>query len=163
MIKNLFRRNHLSLWVIPGALIFMGILFGLCGISLWLISSPLAQTNNQVAVITVIPASTSTPSEFENNNFLTPTNNGGEGPTNGISLENYVQIFNTGGDGLKLRSGPGINSPARFLGKEAEVFQVKDGPRKADGFTWWFLVTPYDEHRSGWAASTYLSVIASPN
>lgn len=162
MIINFFRRNHLSIWIIPGALIFMGILFGLCGISLWFFSSPSNQEINQVAVLTVIPASTSTPSESGNNNFQTPTNNEGEIPTDGISLENYVQISNTEGDGLKLRSGPGINSPARFLGKEAEVFQVKDGPRISDGFTWWFLVTPYDEHRSGWAASTYLSVIASP-
>jgi hypothetical protein len=64
--------------------------------------------------------------------------------------------------GLRLRSGPGISSQPRFLGKEDEVFQVRDGPRFADEFTWWYLVAPYDEHRSGWAASKYLVLIETP-
>jgi hypothetical protein len=47
---------------------------------------------------------------------------------------------------------------------DSEVFMVKDGPKDADGFTWWFLEAPYDPQRSGWAASNYLQVIQStPN
>jgi hypothetical protein len=42
---------------------------------------------------------------------------------------------------------------------DAEVFEVKEGPKEADGFTWWYLVAPYDTNRSGWAASKFLTVV----
>ncbi|MHC1785065.1 MAG: SH3 domain-containing protein [Anaerolineaceae bacterium] len=157
-----FRRNHLSPWIIPGAIIFMGILFGLCGLTLWIISPDTAAQEPQISAITSIPASTSTPQPAPGSEGNVTEEDGSSVDTSGIALELYVQITNTGGDGLKLRSGPGTSSPARFLGKEGEVFQVKDGPRIADGFTWWFLVTPYDEHRSGWAASDFFLLIDTP-
>ncbi|MEW6180050.1 MAG: SH3 domain-containing protein [Chloroflexota bacterium] len=77
----------------------------------------------------------------------------------GIGIGVYVQISGTGGDGLRLRREPGINSEVLFLGYESEVFKVVEGPREADGFTWWYLTAPYDEKRSGWAASSFLRVI----
>jgi hypothetical protein len=49
-----------------------------------------------------------------------------------------------------------------MLGAEAEVFQVSDGPREIDGYTWWYLVGPYDESRRGWAVANYLSVVQNP-
>jgi len=39
---------------------------------------------------------------------------------------------------------------------------VRDGPQEADGYTWWYLVAPYDENRAGWAASEFLAAIPSP-
>jgi len=80
----------------------------------------------------------------------------------GIGVGMYVQITGTEGDGLRLRSGAGTTNPPRFLGREAEVFQVRDGPKDADGYTWWYLVTPYDESRSGWAAANFLAVVTEP-
>jgi hypothetical protein len=50
----------------------------------------------------------------------------------------------------------------RFLGLEAEVFQVSDGPRQVDGYTWWFLVAPYDASVQGWAVANYLAVVQNP-
>jgi hypothetical protein len=79
----------------------------------------------------------------------------------GISIGSYVQISGTDGAGLRLRSGPGTTNPQRFLGMDAEVFQVKEGPKTADGFTWWYLEAPYDPQRTGWAASEYLKVVSS--
>jgi hypothetical protein len=80
----------------------------------------------------------------------------------GIGLGMYVQISGTGGDGLRLRAGPGKNNDPRFLGNESEVFLVKDGPKFADGLTWWFLEAPYDKARSGWAAAQFLKVVNAP-
>ena len=71
----------------------------------------------------------------------------------------YVQIYGTGGDGLRLRAGPGTDNPPLFLGKESEVFQIKNGPKESGGFTWWYVVAPYDESRKGWAVQNYLSVV----
>ena len=55
-----------------------------------------------------------------------------------------------------------MNSDQLFLGYDAEVFVVKDGPRQADGYTWYYLVAPYDDTRAGWAASNFLNIIPAP-
>ena len=83
-------------------------------------------------------------------------------PTWVIAVGAYVQISGTGGDGLRLRTDPGLDSEVRILGAESEVFQVEDGPKDVDGFTWWYLVGPYDASRRGWAVSNYLSVVQNP-
>jgi len=49
-----------------------------------------------------------------------------------------------------------------LLGSEAEVFRVQDGPREVDGYTWWYLVGPFDETRRGWAVANYLQIVQNP-
>jgi hypothetical protein len=83
-------------------------------------------------------------------------------PAGEIAVGAYVQITGTQGDGLRLRSGPGLATTQLFLGGDAEVFQVRDGPKEADGYIWWYLVAPYDESRAGWAAANFLSVVPPP-
>jgi hypothetical protein len=114
------------------------------------------------ADLTMIPASTSTPlttPTLTPDPLLvgTPTL-----PANVIAVGGYVQITGTGGDGLRLRSAPGLTSELLFLDEESEVFQVRDGPQEANGYTWWYLVAPYDESRSGWAAANFLLVVPPP-
>ncbi len=79
-----------------------------------------------------------------------------------IALGAYVQISGTGGDGLRLRAGPDLESAILLIGSEAEVFLVADGPIDADGYTWWYLVGPYDESRAGWAVANFLVVVQNP-
>jgi hypothetical protein len=79
-----------------------------------------------------------------------------------IGIVSYVQISGTGGVGLNIRSGPGLSGAIQFLGFDAEVFEVREGPQEADGFVWWYLVTPVDEDRAGWAAASFLSIVANP-
>jgi len=79
-----------------------------------------------------------------------------------MGVGSYVQIVGTDGFGLNIRSSAGLDSQINFLGLDAEVFEVREGPIESDGFTWWLLVTPVDENRSGWAASSYLSLVANP-
>lgn len=115
----------------------------------------------QVAEITVIPGPTSTPriapSPTHDPVMGTATPLPGE-----IAVNTYVQITGTDGDGLRLRSAPGLDSEPQFLGFDTELFQVTDGPVEADGYTWWYLLAPYDETRSGWAAADFLSYIEAP-
>ena len=114
------------------------------------------------AILTIIPAPSATPSPApEEAASATATPKGGVGP-DGIAQGMYVQISGTGGDGLKMRSAPGVKSDTIFLGMEAEVYLVKDGPKLSDGYTWWYLEAPYDSTRAGWAASKYLTIVASP-
>ncbi len=111
------------------------------------------------AAIIVIPApsSTATPDLA----LATPTGTPPPEVTGGIAVGMYVQIIGTNGEGLRLRTGPGITNEPRFLGMDAEVFKVQEGPKIADGYTWWYLVAPYDENRSGWAASDYLGLVST--
>lgn len=116
------------------------------------------------AILTVIPAPTATQTPtavvLSDTPAVTPTFNlsvdGGS-----IQVGAYVQISGTGGDGLRLREGPGTEYEQIFLGREAEVFKVTDGPKEGSGYTWYYLVAPYDTTRSGWAAANFLQVVAS--
>ena len=77
-----------------------------------------------------------------------------------IMIGSVVQIHNTEGAGLRLRSEASISGRIQFLGEEQELFEVRDGPSESDGYIWWYLESPYDETRSGWAASDYLMIIS---
>jgi hypothetical protein len=114
------------------------------------------------AMLTIIPAPSATSSPAPEEAALATATPEGGVSADGIAQGMYVQISGTGGDGLKMRSAPGVKSDTIFLGMEAEVYLVKDGPKLADGYTWWFLEAPYDSTRTGWAASKYLTIVASP-
>jgi hypothetical protein len=79
-----------------------------------------------------------------------------------IGVGTYVQISGTDGEGLNLRASPGLSAAINFLGYDSEVFEVREGPQEKDGYVWWYLVTPVDESRNGWAAASYLSLVANP-
>jgi hypothetical protein len=127
------------------------------------LSAPAPVSGDVVAVLTVIPAPSgtpvpaATPTLDPNAPTLIPTPAPGE-----ISVGSYVQIKGTEGQGLRIRSEPGLNSNPLFIGYDAEVFVIKDGPRQADGYSWYYLVAPYDETRAGWAASDFLNIIPAP-
>lgn len=153
-MKNPFQFS-VTPWVIFGAIIVAGALSFLAILGLGLVASR-AQFDKISAVVTVIPAPTMTPT-IPLSHTSTPETTSIE--INGISIGKFVQISGTGGDGLRLRAGPGKDFAPLFLGFESEVFEVKDGPKFSDGITWWYLATPYDKTRSGWAAADYLKVV----
>ncbi len=51
---------------------------------------------------------------------------------------------------------PTTNGTIRMLAGESEVFTVQDGPVEADGRTWFYLVSPSDTARAGWAVADFL-------
>ena len=153
--RQLFNR-----WVILGAILFAGLLTLLTAMSIGL-TTPL-QTSTigfAPADLTMIPAPTST-----SNAPATPTIDPfAPSPTpTGLALGNYAQITGTEGQGLRIRSAPGLDGEFVFLGFDSEVFLVKDGPQMVDGYVWWYLVAPYDDARAGWAASDFLTYIPAP-
>lgn len=153
-------RPYLNRWVIFGALGLAAFLTLLTTLSIGLNSA--RQTEDvgfAPADLTVIPAPTSTSSAPPTATIdpFAPT----PAPT-GIAIGNYVQIKGTEGEGLRIRSAPGLSGESQFLGYDSEVFIVQDGPREVDGFVWWYLVAPYDQTRVGWAASDFLSYVPAP-
>jgi len=120
--------------------------------------------SSATAALTIIPAPTSTPRPLPPTlTPIPPTPTVSPTPAPGeIAVGVYVQISNTGEEGLNIRAEPGLSSEVLFSGLDAEAFKVTDGPVDADGYTWWRLTASYDETRTGWAAQDYLTVIPPP-
>lgn len=161
------RNNFFSLAVIIGGLVIGALLLAVFIAGLILLRPGSLQPGSVNPVITVIAAPTakpitSQPTQLLQNTTPTPATSQLPTATGPIKLGSYVQISNTGGEGLRIRSAPGTNTQQLFLGMESEVFQVTNGPKQADGYTWWYLVAPYDKKRAGWAASDYLTPIKLP-
>jgi hypothetical protein len=160
--RTIFR--FLNVWVIGGAVIFASCLFFTIVSILWLTRSPSSSDSLSTAVLNVIeaPMATSASTQPYPHASLTPSDVPPSPPEGEISVGAYVQILDTGGAGLRLRSEPGLDGQVLLLGSEAEVFEVKDGPVEMDGYTWWYLVGPFDETRRGWAVANYLKLVQNP-
>jgi hypothetical protein len=155
-------RPYLNRWVILGAISVAGLLLLITLIAIgW--TSPRFSPNVGFAPadLTMIPAPTHTPQIVPTPTFdpsaTTPTL-----LADTIGIGGYVQISGTEGDGLRIRATVGLNGETVFRGEESEVFLVKDGPQQADGYTWWYLVAPYDETRAGWAVVDFLAAVPPP-
>jgi hypothetical protein len=59
-------------------------------------------------------------------------------------------------DGLRLRDAPSLTGKILSQASAHELFTVIEGPRDADGYTWWLLQGVYDTSRQGWAVENYL-------
>lgn len=68
-----------------------------------------------------------------------------------------VEIANTGGDGLRIRSGPSFNDVPLYLGQEGEVFIIIDGPNIVESTIWWKIKSESDANKLGWAVQEYLT------
>jgi hypothetical protein len=159
------RGSLISPGVILGAIFFGLALFGLTVGILWKYRpepTPLAASTAVLNVINV-PTTTSIPPTATPPSEPTPTSDIPPSPAEGtLSIGAYVQISGTGGEGLRIRSEASLQGVVQVLGIEAEVFQITNGPREADGYTWWYLKAPYEETRNGWAVANYLQVIQNP-
>ena len=79
-----------------------------------------------------------------------------------LAIGDYVQVAGTGVDGLRVRSAAGLAGDILYVAIESEVFKIEDGPREADGYTWWYVVEPYKQVVKGWVVANYLAQIQNP-
>jgi hypothetical protein len=117
------------------------------------------------AVLNIIPAATSTlvPPTATITLLPSATPDVPPSPMPGeIGIGGYVQVSGTGLDGLRVRAEPGLEAKTMFVAIESEVFQVMDGPREVDGYTWWRLLSPSNDQSQGWAVANYLIAIERP-
>ena len=101
---------------------------------------------------TLIPSETPTP---EPGTPLPP-------PEGAININAIVEVNGTGTDGLRVRDQPGLQGKILFVAIESEVFRVIEGPQESDGYTWWLIVSPFDESIKGWVVSNYLGITQNP-
>ena len=162
MMRSTSPFRFITLWTVLGTLAVFIVLLVIWGLILLNAASAQVAPSASTAVVQIIPPPTSTspviatipPTATAKPEFTTPVAN------SQIQIGDYVQIANTGGDGLRIRTGPGTGNAPIFLGMESEVFKVTDGPKESDGYIWWYLVAPYDNTRAGWAAANFLTVVA---
>lgn len=124
---------------------------------------PLSTRPAVITVLPLVPTSTAQPTMT-----LEPTQTEDEfvlqdeQDVSNLKIGDYVEIYGTGGDGLRIRKTPGLDSEVLFLGLESEIFIIKDGPIKQDGFIWWQLESPNVAGLGGWAAGNYLALVEQP-
>jgi hypothetical protein len=163
-MRNFTPRGLTPTWIVIGALI-IGIGLFLLVVLIVNISKPLrAPVGLVTAALTVIPAPSITP-RSPTPIPAEPVLDDGDPPappSGELGIGVFVEISGTEGDGLRFREGPGLDSQMKFLGLETEIFKIEDGPQDMDGYTWWYLVAPFDSSHNGWAVSNYLAVIQTP-
>ena len=76
-----------------------------------------------------------------------------------IGIGSSVQISGTDGSGLNIRDQAGLGGKVNFFALDGEVFEIQDGPVEEGDYTWWYLVTPHDNDRAGWAAANFLLLV----
>jgi hypothetical protein len=152
----------ISPWVIIGALVIACLLTTVSLAAFGLGRSKQPPQMQSTAILNVIPAPTFTPAP-ETTAISTPGEGTAAAPSGPIAKGSYVKVSETAGNGLRLRDQPGLKGKVLLLGSEAEVFKVEDGPVDVDGYTWWYLVGPFDPTRKGWGVADYLFVVESPN
>ena len=154
------------MWAVVGGILGCGILITLLTIG-YLTRASAGAALIVEPKLTVLYAATPT-SLHETKQALTQTPAPTPSPTypplpEGVfQLGELVAVSGTGGDGLRLRNEPGLSSVISSLALENEVFEIKGGPAAEDGYTWWYLVNPYDPEAAGWAAANYLRTFGSP-
>jgi hypothetical protein len=146
--------------VIIALMVWLGLCL-LIGLGVYLISPDKVINVVPTAVVVVVYAPTQTPAQTAA--VISPSIPNGSTPSvSTIHIGDFVQISGTGGEGLRIRSAPGVENKALFIGGEAETFEVKDGPVSAGDYTWWYLVSSKDSSRFGWAAGNFLVVTTKP-
>ncbi len=78
-----------------------------------------------------------------------------------LQVDGYAQVSGTGGDALRLRSDPGLQTTTLKTIPDGARLLILDGPRDADGIIWWRLRDPSDG-AEGWAAQLYLAPTGAP-
>jgi hypothetical protein len=78
-------------------------------------------------------------------------------PAMKISVGGKVKVQGTGGSGVRMRAGPGLDFVTFKSASENAVLEVLGGPETADEYTWWRLKD--DTGTIGWAADEFLVAI----
>lgn len=157
------KKSFDQLWMLVGAIALAFFLLLLMGILIFLGNRRPAPAQPP-AVLEIIPARTNTPQPAAALDATPASSDSDSGNQHGVgfSIGSYVQVSDTGGDGLRLRNQPGLAGSVLMVASDAEVFKLEDGPIEIDGYTWWYLVGPFDETRKGWGVDNYLELIQNP-
>jgi len=152
-------RGCITPWVLFGAVLISSLLMAVTFLFIWWTSQGSVPSQPGTAIVHIIAAPTAIPV------LPTPTSSINATPQtsdNIILVGTSVIVSGTGGDGLRLRFSPGLESKIRLLAPDGTQLQVMDGPQQMDNYTWWYLENPGDLNQRGWAVADFLSPVPSP-
>jgi hypothetical protein len=132
-------------WTVASLLVLIGLVTALAWVGVTL-ATPLALPTQLPALvlITVTPAQAQPTPQA-----VTPVASGQFAPGDA------VQVANTNGFDLRLRSGPGILYETVKMVPEGTSLEITGEPRQADNHLWWPVRDPADSSQ-GWVVSDYI-------
>jgi hypothetical protein len=145
-----------AVWIGPA----IGLIVGLCGLIgfgllIALRPAPAAsEANRPTAILATI-----TPSPVVPTPTPRPSATPSPGPLpsatpEGLYVGGIAMVSGTGSV-LRLRSDPGLQTTTLKTIEDGTRLQILEGPRDADGLTWWRL-RDLSDGAEGWAAQDYL-------
>ncbi len=165
-MQRLFRQILTPAALVIG-LVLACVLFAILLAGIYLMRPAITPQIDTTAVVNVIaaPSATLPVPTLPPTPTATPTQPASGVPVPGLTplaVGNYVQVGGTGVDGLRVRSDPGLSAKTLYVAIDSEVFKIIDGPREADGYTWWYLEEPFKQTVKGWAVANYLAPAQNP-
>jgi hypothetical protein len=151
-------RPRLPWWIAP---LGIGIAMLLAAI-VWIvaIAAPIpvlpADSNQLLFTVYPPPSFTPVPPTAAPTPYVTPTLALPTVMPGAVGVGIRVEVAGTSGDGLRLRDAPSTSGKILYLAGDHEIFDVVDGPKTGNGYTWWQLQGVYDTTRQGWAVENYL-------
>lgn len=109
-------------------------------------SLPLATSTLAITAAATVSTATPVPSP-------TPT------PQAAIAVGQMVRVSGTDEEGIRFRSGPGLDYATLDILHEGVRLKVLEGPEQADGFVWWRL--EMEDGTVGWAAGDWLEPVSA--
>ncbi|NPV06626.1 MAG: SH3 domain-containing protein [Anaerolineae bacterium] len=106
--------------------------------------TPVPVVNTPTPEPTSNPVETPTPAEPT----ATPT------PSDELVEGAVAVVSDTAGRGLRMRSGPGLDSPTLRVMPEGTEVQILGGPSEMDGYQWYHILD--DANTEGWVAGDWL-------
>jgi hypothetical protein len=73
-----------------------------------------------------------------------------------IAVGMNIKVSGTGNEGLRMRSGAGIDQQTMFLAQEGESFRIIEGPKILDSLIWWKIQALNDPNKVGWSVQDYM-------
>ena len=137
------------------------VLLGLLAVVVWwgvqtILLPPVAMaTPTAMVTLAILPPPTSEPTPVSTIAVASPeTPATSVRPEVPISPGAQVRITDTGGTGVRLRSGPGTNFLTLAILEDGTALRVLEGPEDADARLWWRL--ELDDGTVGWIAQELL-------
>lgn len=146
------------LWPVVGLAFGLTAAVALIGVGGFALRPRLA-TGAASPIVVRLPAPTGTPTASPTPAPApteTPSTDRSEGT---FRVGDLVEVFGTGGDGVRLRGNPSLEGTVNGLGQDGQVYQVIAGPSEGEGYTWWQIVWLDDPARQGWAVGTFLRLL----
>lgn len=75
-----------------------------------------------------------------------------------LNIGQQVEVFGTGADNLRVRSGPGTTFATLLIVADGTRFTVLEGPQDGEGLSWWRVQA--EDGTIGWVAASFIRPVS---